>query len=314
MAPAPIKPRSPWRSISKSHPEYGRGSHDIDANPFELASAKELEQTLLTIFRSPNYRPPVLPSVAVALTELTRRPNASYDEVVATLQKDPLIVAGVLKVAQSPIYGGRLPVQSLKEAIQRLGINTLRDIVWQVVAGMRLFRVKGYTAFLERLQAHSVFTANMARLVATRAGVAAEHAFLCGLLHDVGVSGTLIALSESDSKAPAIERLLAAIDGMHEQAGAQMAKLWGLSNEIVTVIERHHHPGDPNKLSALVAVLSVAEQLAGEVGFGISAPDGAQLLDRQVAGRFDQSLARLRLGKRQDELRERAAELAERLA
>ena len=299
--------------MSRSHPDYGLGTHDIDADPFELAKPAELQQTLLKIFRSPTYRPPVLPNVAIELTELTRKSTASYDDVVSALQKDPLIVAGVLKVAQSPVYGGRLPVQSLKEAIQRLGINTLRDIVWQVVAGMRLFRVKGYTAFMERLQAHCVFTGNMARLVATRAGVAAEHAFLCGLLHDVGISGTLIALSE-ESRAPAIDLLLAAIDGMHEQAGGMMAKLWGLAPEIAGVIERHHFAGDPSQMPALIAILSVAEQLADERGFGIVAPDGAQLLDRRAEGSFERSLARLKLSNKVLELRERATELAERLA
>jgi len=313
VASAPTKPGSPGRSLNKSHPEYGLGAHDIDADPFELAKPAELQQQLLRIFRSPNYRPPVLPNVAIELTELTRKSTASYDEVVSALQKDPLIVAGVLKVAQSPMYGGRLPVQSLKEAIQRLGINTLRDIVWQVVAGMRLFRVKGYTSFMERLQAHSVFTANIARTVATRAGVAAEHAFLCGLLHDVGISGTLIALSE-ESKAPAIDLLLAAIDGMHEQAGGQMGKLWGLAPEIVAVIERHHFAGDPSQMSALIAILSVAEQFADDHGFGIVAPDGALRLDRQPEGRFEQALARLKLVNKLPELRERAQELAERLA
>jgi putative nucleotidyltransferase with HDIG domain len=309
VAPAPTKP---GRNVRKTDPGYGLGTHDIDANPFELANPEELQQTLLTIFRSPTYRPPVLPNVAIELTELTRKTTASYDEVASALQKDPLIVAGVLKVAQSPLYGGRLPVQSLKEAIQRLGINTLRDIVWQVVAGMRLFRVKGYTAFMERLQAHSVFTANLARLVASRAGVAAEHAFLCGLLHDVGISGTLIALSESATKAPAIDLLLGAIDGIHEQAGGQMAKLWGLSPEIVAVIERHHDAGDPSKLSALIAILGVTERLASEHGFGIAALGGVQLLDRQPEGRYEQSLARLRLTGKEAELRKTAGELAER--
>ena len=138
--------------MTRHSPEYGRGAHEIETHAYELASPRELQQMLLTIFRSPKYRAPVLPSVAIELSDMTRKSTISYDDVVQVVQQDPLIVAGVLKVAQSPIYGGRSPVQSLKEAIQRLGINTLRDIVWQVVAGMRLFRVKGYTGVMERLR------------------------------------------------------------------------------------------------------------------------------------------------------------------
>jgi putative nucleotidyltransferase with HDIG domain len=312
VASTPGKPISTRQGVTKQSPEYGRGAHDIEAHDYELAKPQELQHTLLTIFRSAHYRPPVLPSVAIELGDLTRKTTASYDEVVGVLQKDPLIVAGVLKVAQSPMYGGRLPVQSLKEAIQRLGTKMLRDIVWQVVAGMRLFRAKGYTEIMQRLQAHSVFTGCMARLIASRAGIAAEHAFLCGLLHDVGISGTLIALVEGDEKKlPELNTLLAAIDGMHAQAGAMIAKLWGLSPAIVSAIE-HHHPSNVEhaRVPALTAVLCVAERLAEECGYSVLEDTAIVQLDRHTQEGFDQSVSRLKLAPRLAELREQALELA----
>ena len=316
MSPAPPRKSDPGRrTAKKSSPEYGLGSHSIESGPLDIVKPQDLQQTLLQIFRAPSYRPPVLPSVALELTELTRKTSVSYDEVVSVLQKDPLIVAGVLKVAQSPMYGGRLPVQSLKEAIQRLGINTLRDIVWQVVTGMRLFRVKGYTAIMERVQAHSLFTAYMARLVAARAGVAGEHAFLCGLLHDVGISGTLIALSEAEKQLPDVNDLLAAIDGMHDQAGSLMAKLWGLSAELAKVVQYHHQPSaEADRAPVLVAVLCVAEHFADVCGHGILPPEALPGLDRYFEGRYEAALARLRLTRKESELGERAREIAARLS
>ncbi|HKP63412.1 MAG TPA: HDOD domain-containing protein [Polyangiales bacterium] len=288
----------------------------FDLEDDELEDPKILQGLLLELFQSPTYKPPVLPAVALELTQLSRNAGASYDEVVAVLQKDPLIVAGVLKGAQSPLYGGRLPLQSLKDAVQRLGINTLRDIVWQVVAGMRLFHVKSYTGFMERLQAHSMFMAHAARLVATRAGIAAEHAFLCGLLHDVGISGTLIALAESGRKAPAIEFLLPAIHGIHEQAGEQIAKLWQLAPEIVATIGQHHQY-DPSRagIPVLTAVLCVAESLVDDFGYAIvEAPTGSLReygFDIQTANRRELALKRLRLSGKEDDLRARMQQLVE---
>jgi putative nucleotidyltransferase with HDIG domain len=312
VASTPVKPLVARPGATKLSPGYGRGSHDIDAHAYELAKPQELQQMLLTIFRSPHYRPPVLPSVAIELSDLTRKTTVSYDDVVNVLQNDPLIVAGVLKVAQSPIYGGRSPVQSLKEAIQRLGINTLRDIVWQVVAGMRLFRAKGYTEFMERLQAHSVFTACMARLIAARAGIAAEHAFLCGLLHDVGVSATLISLVEGESKLPELSTLLAAIDGMHAQAGGMIAKLWGLSPAIANVIDLHHPSSSESaRAPALTAVVCIAERFADEFGYAIVDPAEIETFDQQAPDGFEQALVRLKLTAKKSELRDLAREIAE---
>jgi putative nucleotidyltransferase with HDIG domain len=227
-----------------------------------------------------------------------------------------LIVAGVMSLAQSPLYAGRSHLHSLKDAVQRLGINSLRDIVWQVVAGLRLFSAKGFTEIMQRLQAHSMFMAYVARIVATQAGVAAEHAFLCGLLHDVGISASLIALAETEKNEVPVLSLLDAIDGMHEQAAALMAKQWGLAPEIIVVIEQHHH-FDPKNVGihVLTAVLCVAEQLADELNFGVMESARVQLphFDRHAPGRYPAALERLKLGPKEAALRQRAEEVAARL-
>lgn len=306
-------------ALPPKKPESAPGGTPLvlgEISGLESSTSEELQVRLLAIFQSPRYRPPVLPRVAVELSELTRKPSASYDDVVQVLQKDPLIVAGVMSIAQSPLYAGRSPLQSLKDAVQRLGINSLRDIVWQVVANMRLFRVKGFTDILQRLQAHSMFMAYAARIVAAQAGIAAEHAFLCGLLHDVGISGTLIALAETETDEVPIMSLLDAIDGMHEQAGAMMARLWKLSPEIISVIEQHHH-FDPNRsgVPLLTAVLCVAEQLADDLNFGIMESQRITLphFDRHAPGRYLAALKQLKLEDKEAVLRTRAEEVVERL-
>lgn len=316
MALPPKKLEPARASTERLSPAYGNGVPCVEVSGLEASTEAELQARLLNTFRSPRYRPPVLPRVAMELTELTRKPSASYDDVVQVLQKDPLIVAGVMSLAQSPLYAGRSHLHSLKDAVQRLGINSLRDIVWQVVAGMRLFSVKGFTEIMQRLQAHSMFMAYAARLVATQAGVAAEHAFLCGLLHDVGISGSLISLAETEGEQVPIMSLLDAIDGMHEQAAGLMAKQWGLAPEISVVIEQHHH-FDPKNMGmhVLTAVLCVAEQLADELNFGVMDNARVALLhfDRHAPGRYPAALERLKLEKRETELRERAKDIAERL-
>ena len=286
-------------------------------SPQELhdASPEELQARLLQLFLSPNYRPPVLPKVAIELTDLTRRPNASYDDVVLVLQKDPFIVANVMRVAQSPLYAGRVRLQSLKDAVQRVGTSGLRDIVWQVAAGMRLFRAPGFTEILERVQQHSLFMAYATRMVASRAGIAAEHAFLCGLLHDVGISGTLIALAETENDVP-IMSVLDGIDGMHQQAGRVIVQHWGLSPDIGAAIE-HHHGFDPNRTDVplLTAVVCVAEQLAAKLNREImdAQTNTHPHFDRHAPGRYLLALKRLRLEGKEAELYTRGEEIVERL-
>jgi HD-like signal output (HDOD) protein len=306
------------RSITKETPGYGSGNYSLDLDEYELAGSQELQEKLLSIFRSPQYKPPVLPNIALELTELSKKHNVSYSDVVRVVEKDQMITASVLKLAQSPLYGAR-PVQSLKDALNRLGIGTLRDLVWQVVADMRLFRVRNYAPIMERLQLHATFTAYAARIVAQRAGIAAEHAFLCGLLHDIGWSGTLIAISENNSSPPDPKRLFAAIDKMHTDAGDAMAKLWGLSPEICTAIGHHHQLDKRRKpASVLVPVLCVAEHLADELGFGVEIkPEDGTLskdrIDANLEGRFDTAVSLLKIEAKLEAIREAAAEAGQRI-
>jgi HD-like signal output (HDOD) protein len=283
-----------------------------------LAYRLELKETLLAFFRSPSYKPPVLPAVALELTSLTRKPTVSYEEVVQVVAKDPLLVANVLKLARSPLYGGRLRPHSLQDALNRVGISTLRDMVWQVAVGMRIFRVQRYASTMERLQLHSTFTAYAARAVAAEAGLSQGQAFLCGLLHDVGWSGTLVTVAESVPNPPSPETLFAVIDKMHAEAGQAMGALWGLSSELVEVIGHHHQVGHADReVASLVMVLCVAEQLADELDFAFEPKDmdapTSTRVDENLVGRFDQAVAFLQLEGKLDLIRSGVVKLAERL-
>src|SRR4051812_42365908 len=92
--------------------------HDppLDARGLRLETeereAVALQAKLLALFRSPGYAPPVLPRVAVELTELTRRANVNLADVGRLLGQDPLIAASVLKYTQSTVYSRGAPVQS----------------------------------------------------------------------------------------------------------------------------------------------------------------------------------------------------------
>ncbi|HET8935650.1 MAG TPA: HDOD domain-containing protein [Polyangiales bacterium] len=282
----------------------------------EFATSDDLQKLLVEIFESPEYRPPVFPNVALEVAALTRRPNASIEEFVAALQKDPLIVASVLKLAQSALYGSR--PQSLQNALQRLGMNTLRDIVWQVAASQRLFNVQGYMPLMNRVRTHSIYCAHASRMIAIRAGLAAEHAFLCGLLHDMGISGTLIALAEAGNPPPPLTMLMTAIDAVHERAGEAMASMWRLAPEIGGAI-RYHHQYEPDvaHVPVLSAVICVADDLAEQNGYGVSVTSSAGSrnvrFDVQAPFRLEHALKRLRLQNKLDDLASRGKELAEQL-
>ncbi len=236
-------------------------------------------------FASPGYQPPMLPEVALEVMQLSQRPDVKFEEVVALLQKDAVLAGRVLSIAQSSAYAARSPIQTLQQAAVRLGLKAMRDVVLEAAIHMKVFRVPGYEAAMERLARHSAAVAHVTRAVCKRTNVEAEYAFLCGLLHDVGFAASLLALAGDPTwRRATFEELGPVLDEVHEEASAVLARLWKLPEGIQRLVATHHDPAPDGKAQALNASLVVAEQLCWEAGAGLEPPPpGAQAFSMETS-------------------------------
>lgn len=225
--------------------------------------------TLRTVFHSPSYQPPLLPAAAIELIELSRKPDVTVPEVVNLVERDPFIAGRVLQVAQSARYCSAGGVPSLQHAAVRLGLDTMTNIFLEVAMHMRVFRAPGYEEPMARLRRHSVATANIARIVCRYTSIYDEYAFLCGLLHDVGIAACMIVLAETRVPArgsfalewPAIRRV-------HGEASRSICEIWRLPADVAFAVAHHHDSAEGRVLHPVASAIAVAEGLAGQLGFG----------------------------------------------
>jgi len=230
----------------------------------------EITARLGRLFSSSAYRPPMLPTVALKVMELSRRPDVDFDSVLSVLEGDGMLAGRVLAIAQSAAYSGRTPATSLRQALVRLGIRTLRNVVLEAALNLRVFRVPGFESTMERLRLHTSYAAHFAALVAKGAGLDPEAAFLCGLLHDVGIAAALTALSDDLRNRPLpAEDLALVLDAVHAQASGLLVGVWQLAPEVKAVVSRHHDLRAGGEVNRMVAALIVAEQLAYENDAGM---------------------------------------------
>ena len=275
----------------------------MTANCARAASACDrsaVHVRLLRLFSSPSYRPPLLPGVALEIIALSQRPDATFDQVSSVLEHDPVLTAKVLSISQSAMYRARSPVLSLQQATIRLGLATLRSIVVEASLALRVFNAPGYEQAMARLSWHSTVTAYLMRALCRKSAIEAEYGFLCGLLHDVGIAASLLALSDDARAGPLrFDALGPVLDEVHQEASGLLARLWRLPVEIQNVVATHHQlhvGGTPHPVNA---TLIVAEQLARELGAGMAPPPGAAamsgepLLDASPAGLFEAARATL---------------------
>jgi HD-like signal output (HDOD) protein len=288
-------------TFSQRRPDHGRGVHEIDASEYMLspqAMVAHLRQTLT----SKKYTPPLLPSIALELMKLTRQPEVKPVEVRQLLERDPLLCAKVLQLSQSALYSRGTPVRSVQEAISLLGVRTLGDLFLQTVLSTRVFRADGYDAPMASLMRHSMLTAHIARLACRMTSIPDEYAFMCGLLHDVGIAAGLLIFADAFSKRPssrdrplagppvtpspaprsgppAFEEVVVALHAVHEEASAVLAEAWQLSPDIRVVLGLHHQLKMGERIHPLAAVVCVSDWVASEVGAGIEGESDAMRAD-----------------------------------
>lgn len=253
---------------------------------------------LIQTFNDPNYRPPPLPGVALELMTLTNRDDSTIDRIVRLLEQDEMLAGGVMRLIGSPLYTARTPIRTLKEAVVRLGVRTVRDLVFETALHQGVFTLPEYSETIEQIRRHSTVTAYIARIVCRHAKIDEEHAFLCGLLHDIGFAGLLFAVSHVEMEAtPPLIQLWPDIDALHEQASRLVTELWKLPVDLQEMVGHHHHL-HTGETSRVAAAVNLADQLSERFGASVVGPvdDNGNLLRGDFVDEFDLEVSRAELG------------------
>jgi len=239
----------------------------------------------------------VFPAAALQILELTQREDARLDELEDAVALDAVLAARVLRVANSPMYGVRLRVGSLRRALQVLGFNGTRD----VAIALALASVGGErSGWGEQLWLHNEATAWCCRTLARQArGLDADTLFVAGLLHDVGLQ--LLLAVERDATLSLLDKfgerpeLLLRAEQVHygfdhAKLGGECMRRWKLPDAVAELVERHHVPvGDANGSQAdprSHAVLAVSDHLADPLVAGADVATLQQLLSAHPAASF----------------------------
>ncbi len=217
------------------------------------------------------------------------------------MEKDPLLAARILRLVRSPVYAGQSPIRSIKQALVRLGLKVMRDVVLEAAFAARVIKVQGYSQALERLRRHSVATAHLSRLISRFTPLEADYAFLCGLLHDVGIACSLIALAEGGRGAarPELQDAWPAVDAIHENASGLVAGIWNLPPEVQHVVSHHHQLLADGYVHPLSAVVCLAGDAADRSGLAV---EPVQRVDASGEATLARARAELRLTDAQLEL------------
>lgn len=279
----------------KTDANYGRGEATIreqdTLDPYITAFKSKIKEAVV----EKNIEIPLLPHAATQVLQLSSNPNATFVDMEKVIIGDQVIAASLLKVANSAFYRGATQITSLRDAMSRIGLRALKNLVMSLSMQSKVFRVAGYDDLMSRIWDHSISCAAVAQALAKQLDRDADQAFLGGLLHDIGkpiivnvmahYQKELIQKQKTSLKPhgprPDLKKLEKSLqvelqDALlplffaeyHAKVGALVAARWKLPLYLMSITQHHHDPVQAKEDQALVLLVHCANKLCHHFGYG----------------------------------------------
>ena len=159
-------------------------------------------------------------------------------EIAQIVQIDPVVAAGVLRSANSAALRGNQPINSLTEAVVRLGFEATRSLATRIAVS-QIFKARAplIRRRMHALWEHSVQTSALSSVLARHCqGLDADHAQLTGLLHDIGCVPILL-YAEREALVDDADAIEAALHHLRAPVGLLVLDYWDLDNDFAKVIQ-----------------------------------------------------------------------------
>ncbi len=238
--------------------------HNRDATQHRNEAIEALNKRLY----DEDFQLPVLPSILMQLISLMEDENTTFQDMARLIMTDQVLISRILKIANSPLYGGTGQVDSIHLAIVRLGMREILNIV----TAIELNSIQHVGVAQEKMQVlmdNALKTAFVATGLARLCRVDPDEAFLGGLLLDLGKTVILSVAKDLNIEEELLEDLMAS---KHADLGALIAKKWNYPESIQNLIRYHHLKNLAGLVNKIHSVIQIADNLVLSEGLYVADP------------------------------------------
>lgn len=188
---------------------------------------------------------PTLPEVALKVREIADDPDVNLNKMSEIIGQDPALSLGMIKVANSPLLGRAVKVETVNQAVTRIGLTQIKSIA-TAMAVQQVFVSKNkiVSMYLKKSWEKTVDVASVAIALMTYYKKSDKHSSLMldqltlgALVHSIGV---LPILTEAESHPDIFANpvfLEEAIVKLSSKVGAEVTKAWGFSEEFSELVK-----------------------------------------------------------------------------
>lgn len=247
----------------------------VGSAPWETAAPDSLEESIALLHERldlAKFKLPLMPSTVSSALALTRDPGSSFVGLSGLIETDPPLTAELLKLANSPLFGGMRRVGGLRSALVRVGLDGIRELLI-IAAAARVLVVPGNRRLTQRLQRRAIAVGLCATNLAFRCNLPTDEAFTAGILHDVGqaVAWQLIkdCRAQLGPRFDDIHEQKRLADKAHQDLGERLGREWRLPPETIAALGFHHRPHEVGGPARLVWAVAAANDVVDFMGIHI---------------------------------------------
>jgi putative nucleotidyltransferase with HDIG domain len=239
--------------------------------PLTLISKEEGEMISETVVKVIDEIPQ-FPQHVMELQRQINDPNANFSVISHIIERDPAIIADLLKVANSAFYMLPKKVNSIQEAVRLIGFKGIRNLVITYTTRnilMNKFNIEVIKEIMDHSYEVAYYAYELAKTMKKKELI--DDVYLCGILHDFGriiansinpdVMKKITEICNAKGIGPEIlENLTSGYN--HSIIGARLATKWNFPEVFVEAIKYHHIPLDArDEYKDLVYIIYLANTI-----------------------------------------------------
>jgi HD-like signal output (HDOD) protein len=244
---------------------FQNDSTDLDASPVEKEILASLEKIMKSNQSGTNLVRR-MPGVVPQLLQSMRSENFSVGELSRKISNDVVLVAAILRLANSSFYNAAQTVTSIEHAVMVLGQNGLRQLITSVAFKPIIDINSGaFTKLVApRVWDQSARCAVANRILSMDEKVDPFETFLAGLIQNVGLIVSLRVMDQiSDGRSTIGSETFCTYLFKHARyLSCSIGKEWNFPQSVILAIEEQGSVFDTTKMSPVGRILSLGDYLS----------------------------------------------------
>lgn len=187
---------------------------------------------------------PTLPEIALKVRKAADDPEVNLGKMSDIIAQDPALSLGMLKVANSVVFGRTVKVETVTQAVTRIGLRQIKSIATAMaIAQMFVSKNDTVSEYMQKSWSKTVDVAAVAISLMTlylqknkHAAFSLDTITLAALIHNIGV---LPILSEAESHPEVFANpvfIQQAIIKFANEIGAEVTKAWDFPEEFTELV------------------------------------------------------------------------------